>query len=128
MKKIKFIIHFKQDVIQSKGSDILLVITTEAANAGLLRDINLHKHFDQGWLHSSRNETRSGVGTQTHQQTQTEKIKWVIIIFYNSRYFCVESDKKGDDLEAIKKDIMEKVNDAARKADLADIDLSDPTA
>ena len=83
MKKIKFIIHFKQDVIQSKGSDILLVITTEAANAGLLRDINLHKHFDQGWLHSSRNETRSGVGTQTHQQTQTEKIIWVIIIFYN---------------------------------------------
>lgn len=44
------------------------------------------------------------------------------------RFLCIESDKDPKDLEALKKDMIDKVNDAVNKALLAEVDPKNPGA
>ena len=44
------------------------------------------------------------------------------------RFLCVDSDKNPKDLEALKKDMIDKVNDAVNKAILAEVDPKNPGA
>ena len=41
---------------------------------------------------------------------------------------CIDSDKNPEDLESLKKDMIDKVNDAVNKARLAEVDPKNPGA